>query len=493
MSRITSDASDEIERLRAQSRQSEMRLAEVQRSAQVGYWERNLAKHCAWWSDEFRRILGVPSNEAAPGLQVAVELFVHPDDRQMVRQAFQNTIGNGVPFDNEHRIVRRDGTERVVHARGEAIVGADGAVTGLMGTMQDITERKRLERALIESEARCRSIFEHVPLGIVMAGADRRFSMVNPAWVRMTGYSAEELAQIAILDITHPDDRAESESIMARARAGDLNEFVLDKRYVRKSGEVFWGRTVGTVLRDERGAITHRVAMIEDITEKKDAELRRVEQQRQQREALVREVNHRIKNSLQGVAGLLEQHGVANPALGPAIEDAIMRLNALAMVHGLYSELGGRKLNLCNIARSIVEILRAVSPAPLEFVLTGGFLPVEVNDNEVVPIALILNELVSNAVKHLDLTAARAAVKVEVMRDGAGAVIVVRSEPARLPPGFDLSTDRFLGSGLKLAKSLLPSEGARLTVNQSAAGVVESVLALWPPVLKLAVNAASEA
>ena len=492
MSQTISDASDEIGRLRAQLRSVETRLAVVQRVARLGYWEMDIRNNQGRWSDELCRIYGVPSGRRDLTFEDFLER-VHPEDRNAVRQSSNDCITRRASYETQYRIVRPDGEQRVIAARAEAEFDSDGNPTQAIGIEQDITVFSQLQQTLSESEARCRSIFDHVPVGIALVGADQRFTAVNPAWVRMSGYAPEELLGLTVGDITHPDDLGETMDVTERARRGDFDLFTIEKRYVRKNGEVFWGRMVGTVLRDERGAVMNRVAMIEDITEKKDAELRRAEQQRLQRDALVREVHHRVKNSIQGVAGLLERHAAANPALGAAIEELLRRLNALATVHGLQSELAGRELNLCNIARGIVDALQAVSTVPLELALPDGFAPVEVNADEAVPIALILNELVSNAVKHVHRSAERVAVKVELKRDGARAAIVVRSQPARLPPGFDLGTDRFLGTGLRLAKSLLPIEGATLTVSEPAPGVVESVLELWPPVLNLAANAASEA
>ena len=256
---------------------------------------------------------------------------------------------------------------------------------------------------------------------------------------------------------------------------------------------MFAARTVGAALRDTQGAVIGRVMIIEDVTEKKAVERRRAGRRQLQRDALVRDVHHRIKNHLQGVAGLLERHAVANSALKPAIEEVLGRVNVLATVHGLQSEQPGRELNLCNIARGIVDTLQVVSAVPLEFALPQGFVPVEMNVEEAVPIALILNELVANAAKHLAPSAKQATVKIEMKRDGVRALVVVRNEPASLPPGFDFADGRTLGTGLRLAKSLLPGEGARLSFSQPAVGVVESLLELWPPVLNHPGNSVSEA
>jgi PAS domain S-box-containing protein len=487
----STDSSDELERLRAQLVRAEARLAEAQRIAQLGSWEWDIEKDIGWWSPEIHRIFGMAPDE--PPLTYATFLGkLSPVDAERVRHAMRATLADAAPFDIEYRIMHADGTPRFIHARGEVLVRSNGVATRMAGTLQDVTTRRRLERELVESEARCQSIFERVPLGITVVGPDGRFSKTNPAWSRMTGYSAEDLAQMNVLDVTHPDDRAESLRVRESSNTGNLDEFALDKRYVRRNDEVFSARTIGAVLRDEHGAVQGRVAIIEDVTEKKEIERRRAGRRQQQRDALVREVHHRIKNHLQGIAGLLERHAAAKPALEPAIEELLGRLNVLATVHGLQSEQPGRELNLCNIARGIVDTLQVVSGVPLEFALPQGFVPVEVNVEEAVPIALILNELVSNAVKHLAPSAKQATVKIEMKRDGVRALVVVRNEPASLPPGFDFADGRSLGTGLRLAKSLLPGEGARLSFSQPVAGVVESLLELWPPVLNHAGNSVSE-
>ncbi|OGA32253.1 MAG: hypothetical protein A3F75_10350, partial [Betaproteobacteria bacterium RIFCSPLOWO2_12_FULL_64_23] len=438
MSQTDSNSSGEIERLRALLDRSEARLAEAQRIAQIGYWEWDVEQDAVWWSPQMHRIFGMALDD--PPLAYAAFLGkLSAEDAERVRRTVQSSIADGVPFDIQFRIMHADGTPRFIHARGNVVASSNGVATRMAGTLQDITERRRLEQAIFESEARCHSIFERVPLGVAVVGPDGRFSMANPAWERMTGYSAAELAQLTAFDLTHSGDRTKWQRAVASWDAGNHAEFVIDKRYVRRNGEVFWARLTCAALRDEQGAVTGRVAIIEDVGKEREAELRRAEQRRIQRDALVREVHHRIKNHLQGVAGLLERPAAANPALEPAIAEVLGQLNALATVHGLQSEFGGRELNLCNVVRSIVETVQVISRVPLEFALPQGFVAIELNAEETVPVALILNELVSNAVKHLDASAEQAVVKIEIKRDGVGAVVCVRNGPASLPPGFDFA------------------------------------------------------
>ena len=245
--------------------------------------------------------------------------------------------------------------------------------------------------------------------------------MSNPAWERMTGYTA---AGRPSQHARHHASRGRRGSSVLRADdAGRTGAACFRKRYLRKNGEVLWARVHAVVVRGADGQARYRLAIIEDISAEKGAERRRTDLQQQQRQALVQDVHHRIKNNLQGVAGLLERHAAATPALGPAIDDAVGRLNALAMMHGLHSELSGREVNLCNIVRGIVDTLQTLSPVPLEYRLPDGFIPVEVARDESVPVALILNELVSNAIKHVDAAVGRAAVTIEVKRAAASALV----------------------------------------------------------------------
>ena len=472
---------EEIERLRAQLQEAESRLAETQRIARLGYWERDLRANRDWWSDEYYRLFGMSPGQVEPTFERFMEL-VHPEDRDAVHRAQSECLARRGPCELTYRVVLPDATRRVFHTRAEAEFDSAGHPTRVFGTTLDVTELRDLQQALSESEARWRSIFEQVPLGIVLTGADRRMRVASPAWSRMTGYSAEELATLTSSDITHPDDLGETTRLVERAQRGESESFCVEKRYVRKNGEVFWGRTTGTTIRPGGTEAPQRIVIIQDITDQKEIELRQSEFRKQQRETLVREVHHRIKNNLQGVASLLERHATATPALRHAIDEALTRLNTLAMIHGLQGAQTVREINLCSIVRGIVQAAQTLSPVPVEFKIPYGFVPAEVATQETVPIALILNELVSNAVRHVDASG-RPLVTIRLSRAAERVVIVVRSEPAVLPRGFDLAADRTLGTGLRLAKSLLPAQGARLSIRVPDEGAVEAALEISPPVL----------
>ncbi len=151
---------------------------------------------------------------------------------------------------------------------------------GAVMISRDITARKRAEAALQESEERFRKIFEEGPLGMVTVGRDYRFLDVNPRFCRMLGYSRKELTALKFPDITHPDDVGKDVKLARRTFAGKIPHYRIEKRYLKKSGEILWIDLAASVVRDRKGRPLYSLGMIEEITDRKrtEEELRKLTQ-----------------------------------------------------------------------------------------------------------------------------------------------------------------------------------------------------------------------
>jgi two-component system, cell cycle sensor histidine kinase and response regulator CckA len=133
-------------------------------------------------------------------------------------------------------------------------------------------ELKRQNEALRESEAKFRASFDQSPIGAAIVSLDYRFLRVNDELCRLTGYSAAELTCRTFLDITHPEDMAESMKQGGRLVREEIKQHQADKRYIRKDGEVVWVRLSVRLVRDAQGAPRYSLATMEDITERRRAE-----------------------------------------------------------------------------------------------------------------------------------------------------------------------------------------------------------------------------
>jgi PAS domain S-box-containing protein len=344
---------------------------------------------------------------------------------------------------------------------------------------ENVTARVEAEQALSESEARLRAIFDSAPVGIAIADAAGRYLMVNRAQCEMLGYGEAELLQKTYADITHPDDVQANLDLGASLLDGEISVGSIEKRYVRKDGTSFWVLLTIGLVRTAEGEVVGSVGVAQDITERREAEARRLEYARQQRDTLVREVHHRIKNHLQGLAGLLRQHMHEQPGLAPVLQKFAAQVNAISIVHGLQGRAEKGDASLRSLAAEIVAFLGAITGTQIGLACPGPACLWAVAEAEAVPLALILNELLTNALRHgTDKT--RVSLSIEC--DEGRAQLVIRN-PGRLD-GLDFAGGKGLGTGLSLIRSLLPPEGVAFRLENAEDGWVETRLELGPPVLQ---------
>jgi two-component system cell cycle sensor histidine kinase/response regulator CckA len=175
-------------------------------------------------------------------------------------------------WDGELVQTRRDGQRVVVESRQVLVADANGA-DGVLQVNRDITERKRFEGALKESEEWFRLLFEEGPVAAAIVGPDLTFHNVNRAFSEMLGYGDRELQGKNIADVTHPDDVDSSIECARRLSAGQIPRYELEKRYISKTGEYIWGHLTVAAIRDPNGRIVSHLGIIENITGRKRAQM----------------------------------------------------------------------------------------------------------------------------------------------------------------------------------------------------------------------------
>ncbi len=195
-------------------RRSRASLAKAQEIAHLGSWELDLIRDELVWSEEVYRIFGLQPQDFG-GTEQAFFACIHPEDRKAVRDAVGRALPDPqVPYSVEHRVVRPDGTERVVHERGEVVRDGDGNPVRMLGTVHDITERKQAEQTL-------EAILAASPAGIGLARG-RKIVWCNQAMARITGYPAEFLLgeDAAVFYADEAESERVSRELYARLREG---------------------------------------------------------------------------------------------------------------------------------------------------------------------------------------------------------------------------------------------------------------------------------
>ena len=161
--------------------------------------------------------------------------LLHPDDRAAAAEAIGAAHASGGPFSFTHRILRADGTVRVLHGDGEVVFGEDGQVRGMLGTAQDVTERE----AMADQLRRSARYFDLSRDLAVTAGLDGYFKSVNPALEHILGWSQEEFLGRPFIEMVHPDDRAATEAEVGKLAEGKIT-FNFLNRYEAKDGSYRW-------------------------------------------------------------------------------------------------------------------------------------------------------------------------------------------------------------------------------------------------------------
>jgi PAS domain S-box-containing protein len=170
------------------------------------------------------------------------------------------------------RNYRKDGTPFWNELYISPVHDEEGRLTNFVGVQNDITERRRIEEILRESEERFRATFEHAAVGAAQVGLDGRWLRVNRRLCEIAGYSEEELLASTFQEITHPDDLEEDLERVRRMLSGELEPYTMEKRYLRRDGSEVWVNLTVSLVRDPSGEPGYFIAVVEDISERKKAE-----------------------------------------------------------------------------------------------------------------------------------------------------------------------------------------------------------------------------
>jgi PAS domain S-box-containing protein len=199
--------------------------------------------------------------------------IVNEDTHHPVPSPVDQVVATGriVALANHTSLISADGREVAIEDSAAPIRDAAGKVAGAVMVFHDVTRRRHSERALRKSEERLRAMFAQAAVGIAIANLDGRFEEVNEKICVTLGYPIEELCKRTFLEVTHPEDKERTGTMVRQLVEGVIPKYAIEKRYIRGDGTLVWAMTTVTLLRQD-GAATQFIGIIEDITERKQAE-----------------------------------------------------------------------------------------------------------------------------------------------------------------------------------------------------------------------------
>jgi PAS domain S-box-containing protein len=486
-------------------RRSEHMLAESQIAAHVGSWEAVLDddnnQTSLRWSDENYRIFGLE-----PGVKLHYEDFrdaVHPDDRERMATNASVGIARGGRFEKEHRIVRPDGTIRVIQGWTSVEEDAGGRPVRLLGTCQDVTEHRLVEQALRLSEERYRSLVGAITSVVWTTGADGQFVEPQALWESYTGQPWGQHQGRGWIDAIHPEDRADVERLYDEAAADGLERS--DCRvWHAPSGNYRHCERSAVAIRNPDGSIREWIGTLVDVHERERA-LQDLKEADRQKDEFLAMLSHELRNPLAPILSAVEilRHvDPGDPALSAKYRGVIERqvnlmkrllddlLDVARVSQGKIAlqkellDLGGLLLHAVEVSRPLIAEKQqrlSVSSAP-------GTILVDADATRLVQ---VFANLLNNAAKYsdhgghieLEMTVTEQEALVRVRDDGIGMA------PELLDRVFDLfvqetrSLDRAqggLGIGLTMVRSLVRMHGGSVRALSDGPGHGSEVLVRLP-------------
>lgn len=272
-------------------RTREAELVDAHRLGKFGTWYWNAESETLRVSDEIRHIYGreVPPFAEQRGTLLTVESW------ERVNAAAAEAIRTGKGYDLELQAIHGSGAPIWINAKCEAVRNSDSAIVALRGTIQDITERKASETALLDSETRFRATFEQAAVGMAHVSIDGRWIQVNDRFCAIAGYEREALLGLTAHDITWPDDLDKNLAYVRQLLAGSIPSYSMEQRYVRKDAGIAWVNFTAALVRTAKGEPDYLVSVIEDIQPRKTAEAALEETRQTYQHHLERQVAERTE------------------------------------------------------------------------------------------------------------------------------------------------------------------------------------------------------
>ncbi|MFZ0695022.1 MAG: PAS domain-containing protein [Alphaproteobacteria bacterium] len=345
---------------------AQIALAEAQRVAHIGSWERNPRTEEVWWSDEHYRIYGYEPGEIAPSYFAFLN-GVHPDDRDMIRRMVDAAHGGQECYDAEYRIVRPDGCIRVVHSQGGMVHDEKGLPLRMRGTIQDITERRQTADKTRKSEQHFRALIENALDMIILLGDDSAIQFVSPSVGRIMGYAPADLCGKNVFDFVHPEDNTLMAEVSKRTLESANRVEQVELRFRHNDGS--W-HVLDAILRNllDDPAVCAVVVNARDVTERvtMEAQLR----QSQKMEVvgqLTGGIAHDFNNLLAVILGnleVIEERVAADPATRALVRPAVNAaergalLTERLLAFSRKQALRPQTVNLKDTVTGMTEILR---------------------------------------------------------------------------------------------------------------------------------------
>jgi len=330
----------------------------------------------------------------------------------------------------------------------------------------EINQKIELANALRQSEEFFRAIFDHAAVGINIATPEGRLVKINQKMCQMTGHTEAELIAMTWVDVTAPEFIPEALRYTAKRQRGETGSQSIEKQLICKDGSLIWVSTTVSLLHDSLTNLNYDLAITQDITDRKVAEAQ-IQANLQEKELLLREIHHRVKNNLQIISSLLtlQSQNITDPYTLASFQNSQTRIYAIALIHEqLYKGNKFDQINLAEYIHNLVSYLRQLYDSSQQSIqiqinTSDLFLNVET----AIPCGIITSELVVNALKYAFLGRIDGKITIELQQLSDRQIsLSIKDNGIGIAENYDLEKTDTLG--LRLVKMLAQQLEGELTL-----------------------------
>lgn len=377
--------------------------------------------------------------------------FLPKDIQNQVRSVFvklmRGEVENMGYFENV--VLTKSGEERIIAWHNTILKDDEGKISGTLSSGEDITERKRAEDALRASEEKFRQFFEHEPEYCFIIAPDYTVMDVNHAIVENLGYKEEEIIGRFIQEFYTGESQTIWEKIFTQQDSlGNITDeelVILTKDGQKRSVLLSVG-----VVRDQNENILHYISVQRDVTERIEAE-QAIRNSLSEKEVLIKEIHHRVKNNLQIICSLLnlQARKIKDPHALESYQECRDRIRSMAIIHEkLYASDTLTEIDFQSYISTLTQnLFHSYRIDPNQVDLDIHIDDVQLGIDMAVPCGLIINELVSNALKYafLDNRSEKGIITIELKLDGPHILLSVKDNGIGLPKEIDVHNTESLG------------------------------------------------
>jgi len=449
-------------------------------TSNIGAWELDLVNHSAWRSLTHDNIFGYDKLLPEWTYEIFIE-HVFPDDRNSVIEKFNTAISLKKEWDFEYRIVKKDGSIRWIWAKGIPQYDENEKPKNIFGIVQDISYYKNIEHNLQERTNLVSTIMETSPVGVTTVDKNGNITYANKRAEEILGLVKDEITSRTYdaplwnhtdLDGSPLPDEKQPFNIVKKTMSTAYN---IHHGITWPDGTIVLLSINASPMKDAHGNFNGMVATIEDVTEAKNNE-KIIKQQLNEKEMMLKEVHHRIKNNISSIEGLLtlQADDTNNFEAKNLLKMSISRIQSMRILYDkLLISKKFEEASIKTYVDSIIDSIIEIFDERKNIVINKKISDFVINTKILFPIGIIINELFTNIYKYAFLKRENGTVSIAIENNENIITIIIHDDGigideriyANKSPGFGLTIVKMLVEQLKGTCSMANDNGTKIVIR----------------------------